>query len=269
MRKFPPLRSAFLGVALVSLGGLPESHAQNSGEAPGRVLPQEKGKASSGETTKGAVREALKGAVQAGEAAAKAEDPKNAARDQREHKGATATTITAKNRLLLDSKNYEATFFGEVTVSDPRFTLSCEKLTAYLKRPAVETKPGAGAKNAAGAKAGEEGEAGSSKSQGDALPKAGGGGVDKAVAEGDVVIVQEKVNDKGEVERSVGRAQKAVYDAVTGNITLSGWPQVEQKQNTIVGAEERTVIILNAKGSLEVLGRSKSVLRSTTAEEVR
>ncbi len=93
--------------------------------------------------------------------------------------------------------------------------------------------------------------------------------MDKAVAEGDVVIVQEKVNDKGEVERSVGRAQKAVYDAVTGNITLSGWPQVEQKQNTIVGAEERTVIILNAKGSLEVLGRSKSVLRSTTAEEVR
>jgi lipopolysaccharide export system protein LptA len=269
MRKFSPFRSAVLGAVVVSFCGLEEARAQNSGDAPGRPLPEERAKGNSGEVSKGAVREALKGAVQVGEAAAKAQDPRNAAREQRDHKGAAATTITAKTSLLLDSKNYEATFFGEVTVSDPRFTLSCEKLTAYLKRPAVEAKPGAGVKNAAGAKAGEGGEAGSGKLQGEAVPKAGGGGVDKAVAEGDVVIMQEKLNDKGEVERSVGRAQKAVYDAVTGNITLSGWPQVEQKQNTIVGAEERTVIVLNAKGTLEVLGRSKSVLRSTAAEEVR
>lgn len=172
---------------------------------------------------------------------------------------ANVTTITAKKRLLLDSKGYEATFLGEVKVVDPRFSLNCEKLVAYLKRPPNETKPtGVGA----------------SASPVEGVPKAGadkssGGGVEKAVAEGDVIIVQDKLNDKGEVERSIGRAHKAVYDAETGNISLTGWPQVEQKQNTIVAMEESTVIILNSKGSLDVVGHSKSVLRNTSTENGR
>jgi lipopolysaccharide export system protein LptA len=99
--------------------------------------------------------------------------------------------------------------------------------------------------------------------------RAGAGALEKAVAEGDVIIFQEKTNERGEIERSVGRAQKAVYDTKTGNITLSGWPQVEQKQNTIVAMEEGTVILLNQKGTLEVLGHSKSFLRSTSSENCR
>ena len=268
MREFSPVRAAIFGVVLLHASGFTEVRGQASLEGAARAVSLDTGKSVSDEPTQGAAREALKGAVHVGEAAARSGEAKKA---EGAAKQTTVTTITAKNRLLLDSKNYEATFYGEVSVVDSRFTLTCEKLTAYLKRPAADSKGASGGQGggSTGAKLKGEPEGGAVKPSGDAAPKEGGGGVDKAVAEGDVVIVQDKMNDKGELERSIGRAQKAIYDAVTGNITLSGWPQVEQKQNTVVGTEERAVIVLNAKGSLEVLGRSKSVLRNTSVEESR
>jgi len=166
---------------------------------------------------------------------------------------ASETVITASKRLVLDAKGNEATFLGDVKVLDPRFSLNCEKLTAYLKRSGPEGKGGEGADAAKNRPPGAS----------------SGGGVEKAVAEGEVVIVQDKINDKGQIERSIGRGGKAVYDALTGNITLTGWPQVEQKQNTVVATEEGTVIILNSKGTMEVLGHSKSVLRNMSQEDGR
>lgn len=165
------------------------------------------------------------------------------------------TVITATQRLVLDAKGYEATFVGDVKVLDPRFSLNCEKLTAFLKRP-----PEAGKATP---------EASAEKKKAAAENPSPGGGVEKAVAEGDVVIVQDKVNDKGEIERSIGRAARAVYEAASGDITLSGWPQVEQRTNTVAATDERTVIILNNKGTMEVLGHSKSVLRNTKTENGR
>jgi lipopolysaccharide export system protein LptA len=198
------------------------------------------------------------------------EAPRKASPGPKAAKGATAagqplapsgnaavTTITAQKRLLLDSQGREATFWGDVKVVDSRFSMACEKLTVFFRDNAN------GAKVIEGKDAKE---AGAGKQQGEGH---GAGALEKAVAEGDVVIFQEKTNEKGEIERSVGRAQKAVYDTKTGNIALSGWPQVEQKQNTIVAMEEGTVILLNQKGTLEVLGHSKSVLRSTGSENGR
>ena len=167
----------------------------------------------------------------------------------------TETVITATEHLFLDSKGYEATFLGDVKVLDSRFALNCKKLTAFLKRPAA--KPGS-----------ESGTA-SEKKSAQAEDSQAGGGIEKAVAEGDVVIVQDKVNDKGVVDRSVGRGAKAVYDAGTGNITLTGWPQVEQKVNAVVATEEGTVIVLNSKGKMEVIGHSKTVLRNTSVDDRR
>jgi lipopolysaccharide export system protein LptA len=167
------------------------------------------------------------------------------------------TTITAQKRLLLDSQGKEATFWGDVKVVDPRFSLACEKLTVFFRdKTAIATA--IEGKDVKEAKTGKE-----------AGETPGEGALDKVVAEGDVVVFQEKTNDRGEVERSVGRSQKASYDAKTGTISLSGWPQVEQRQNTIVAMEESTVILLNRKGTLEVLGHSKSVLRSANADHGR
>jgi lipopolysaccharide export system protein LptA len=169
----------------------------------------------------------------------------------------SVTTITAQKRLLLDSQGREATFWGDVKVVDARFSLACEKLTVFFRNtPVVSDKL-----EGDDAREGKDGKR--------PVEAPGNGSLERAVAEGDVVIFQEKTNDLGEIERSVGRAQKAVYDTKTGNIALSGWPQVEQKQNTIVAMEESTVILLNQKGTLEVLGHSKSVLRSGRGENVR
>ncbi len=167
------------------------------------------------------------------------------------------TTITAQKRLLLDSQGKEATFWGDVKVVDPRFSLACEKLTVFFRDKT-------GIANVIEGKDSKEG-----KTSGESGETPADGALEKVVAEGDVVIFQEKANDRGEIERSVGRAQKAVYDAPTGNISLTGWPQVEQKQNTIVAMEEGTVILLNRKGTLEVLGHSKSVLRNTNSDHGR
>ena len=156
--------------------------------------------------------------------------------------GQTVTTISSKKGAYLDSKAYMATFNGSVSVVDARFSLTCDKLTAFFVRPSVE-------------------------SAGEVKGESGRSGLDKAEAEGDVIIIQDKVGDKGEVERSLARAQKAVYDSQTGNITLSGWPQVEQKQNVTMAAEESTVIVLNRKGKLEVLGHSKSILRNASMND--
>lgn len=173
------------------------------------------------------------------------------------------TEIVAKERLVFDQKGSQAMFVGEVVVSDPRFSLNCDKLTAVLRRSTKETlKEEASGDSSAQVAKGAGSESGESG-------KPGGGGIEKAIAEGNVLISQEKRNDKGEVERSVGRAQKAIYDAETGNITLFGWPQVEQKANAIVALEESTVIVMNRKGTLDVQGHSKTVLKNAGTNDVR
>ena len=181
----------------------------------------------------------------------------------------SVTEITATQRLLFDQKGNQAVFVGDVVVTDPRFSLNCDKLTAVLKRSLKDSVKEEGDVSG-GAKPHPEATKEPAKEVGKPGANAkGGSGIEKAIAEGNVVISQEKLNDKGESERSIGRAQKAVYDAETGDITLSGWPQVEQKMNTIVALEEGTVILLNRKGALDVQGHSKTVLRNTGGDDVR
>lgn len=164
--------------------------------------------------------------------------PQGSERRNREGSEKMPTEITASKETTFDEKTRKAVFVGDVTVKDAQFQLTCGKLTAYLRR-------------------GSSGEGGQAK-----VPQ--GGGLDRAVAEGDVVIVQEKVDDKGEVTRYVGKARKAEYDATTGNVTLSGWPQIQQGINTQVATEEGTVMILNQKGALQTRGPSKTVISDSS-----
>ncbi len=151
----------------------------------------------------------------------------------------TPTEITASKETTFDEKTRKAVFLGDVTVKDSQFNLTCEKLTAHLRR-------------------------GDSKS-GDEAPKpAEGGGLERAIAEGGVVIVQEKVDDKGRATRYVGKAEKAEYDAASGNVTLTGWPQIQQGINTQVATERGTVMILNKVGALKTIGPSKTVISDSS-----
>jgi lipopolysaccharide export system protein LptA len=68
------------------------------------------------------------------------------------------------------------------------------------------------------------------------------------------------------LERSVAKARRAVYEAATGNVTLTGWPQVKNGDNVVSALTEETVIVMNEKGVLDVQGKAKgSFVRDAAA----
>ncbi len=142
------------------------------------------------------------------------------------------TEITASIETTFDERTRTATFVGDVMVKDSQFTLTCDKLTAVLRK-------------------GKEKES---------------GGLERAVAEGKVVIVQEKPDEKGRMVRYMGKAARVEYDAETGDVTLTGWPQIQQGINTQVATEEGTKMILNKNGRLKTIGGSKTVISGDTGD---
>jgi lipopolysaccharide export system protein LptA len=82
-------------------------------------------------------------------------------------------------------------------------------------------------------------------------------GLRQVVATGEVAIVQERKRADGVLERSVAKAHRAVYEASSGNVTLTGWPQVKNGENVVSALSEDTVIVMNEKGVLDVQGKAK------------
>jgi len=157
------------------------------------------------------------------------------------------TEVTAREAVF-DSRIHLGTFTGDVVVTDPEFGLSCEHLSVYLKKPAAKAQEKPEPKPA--------GEPGS--------------GIEKAVAEGNVVITQDKTDADGKIERYTGRGSRAVFDNSTGIVTLSGWPQISQSvggvvSKRIVAREAGCVIILNRAGKIEVKGYHTSTLQEPEA----
>lgn len=155
------------------------------------------------------------------------------------------TEIVSTVEASFDQKTRKAIFIGEVQVKDPQFTLRCEKLTAYLKNeksaPEPKTKP---------------------REDGTEVPSPGASGLEKATAEGKVIIVAERPGEKeGETTRYVARSARADFDAKTGDMKLTGWPQVQQGINTHVATEADTVMIINRDGRMQTNGRSKTVIQ--------
>jgi lipopolysaccharide export system protein LptA len=154
------------------------------------------------------------------------------------------TEITAREASF-DNRTHEAGFTGSVLVKDPEFSLSCERLAVYLKKPAEK---GAGDLNK--------------------KETTGGGGIEKAIAEIDVVITQDKVDANGKKQRYVGRAKKAIFDNTTGDVTLSGWPQISHSEGgsitkQITSREEGCIIIINRAGRIDVRGYHTTTLQDT------
>ena len=176
-----------------------------------------------------------------------------------------ATEITAQKRLVFDPKESKAVFTGDVAVVDPRFNLNCEVLTAFIKKAEPKIQPQTANKQELTTSKTESPSPASSSSASPA-PKSSGG-LERAIAEGDVIIVQERVNDQGEVERSIGRAQKAVYESITDTISLYGWPRVDQehKRNSIVSTGADTVMTMTKKGDVDIQGPMKAVFWNSSS----
>lgn len=147
------------------------------------------------------------------------------------------TEITASKETSFDEKTRVAVFVGDVTVTDAQFNLTCDRLTAHLRRPDAAANPAQGAE---------------------------AGGLEKVVAEGHVLIVQEKPDAEGKITRYVGKANRAEYNASTGDVKLTGWPQIQQGINNQVATEEGTIMILNRSGNLKTIGGSKTVIQESS-----
>lgn len=149
-----------------------------------------------------------------------------------------------------DQRTSQAVFIGEVEVKDPEFNVKCDRLTAHLK-------------TAEKAKAGDAPDPKAAKPAAPAKAK-GGGGLQRAVAEasagGRVFIVQDKKDADGTMQHSAGEADKATYDAVTGDIVLTGMPVIEQGTNRVVATARSTVMTLNRDGHMNAKGPHKTII---------
>jgi len=157
-----------------------------------------------------------------GEEAPKAKNPFGVELLSGDRPEGAVTVITAQKEATFDNAKSVAEFLGSVVVKDPQFTLYCQRLRVTLDE------------NRRGLKLVE--------------------------AFGKVVIVQEGEGEAGDKVKSIGRAQKAVYDPATGEAVLSVWPSVQHGINNQVATEQGTIMKLNRNGKSQTIGGSKTVI---------
>jgi len=142
----------------------------------------------------------------------------------------TTTEIYA-DEAFFDSNKSIGIFSSHVKVIDPRFNLQSDKLTVYI-----------------------------SKGENQKL--------EKTVAEGNVAVVRDRPDPNGgPPTRSVGRSDKAIYTAATGDVELSGTPRVQEGLNTHLAASPDTVMIINQNGQLSTHGPSRTEIRQQPNDE--
>jgi len=178
--------------------------------------------------------------------------------DEKKEKGPTEIT---SGEATFDQKAHIAIFTIDVVVKDPEFNVACDKLTAYLKHE-EPAKPGVKGARATPRPA--------TPKPGEPPKKTGGGGLERAVAEmtgdGRVEITQDKIDDKGVLTHSVGHGTKADYNATTGDIVLTGRPDVKKGTDWVIATDDSTVITLNRDGHMSTKGPSKTVIISETVK---
>jgi lipopolysaccharide export system protein LptA len=175
------------------------------------------------------------------------------AKKEKEVKKPKGETEINALEATFDQKTREAVFIGDVVVKDPEFTVTCDRLTAFLK----QQKNGAKATVPADPPPTNEPSAAEAK----------GGGLDHAIAEAakgnEVTIMQDKFEADGTITKNVGRAKKATFDSKTGDIVLTGSPSVQQGINLCIAQSEDTVMTLNRNGRMKVEGPHTTRIKDT------
>ncbi|MEI6035246.1 MAG: LptA/OstA family protein [Verrucomicrobiae bacterium] len=136
------------------------------------------------------------------------------------------TEITANKEATFDNAANIAEFDGRVVVRDAQFTLSCEHLKVTLSKTRK--------------------------------------GMELAEATGRVVIVQENIDKSGKPNNAIGHAESATYVPASGEVTLKGWPSVQQGMNNQVATEQSTVMVLSRNGKSRTIGPSKTAIVDTS-----
>ena len=186
------------------------------------------------------------------------------------------TEIDATDGATFASKERIAVFNGNVRVNDPRFQLACDKLTVFLNKSAtpdsgaaLPPQPGAASNTPAPLAPGNTPPPPDAKGKGAPAPggaatpaNSGGGGIDHAMAEGHVIIIQKRAATKpGEEEKvSIGRGEKATFDNKTGDMVLYGMPEIEQNGNSHSATSPDTVMTIHKDSSLDTVGPNTTKL---------
>jgi lipopolysaccharide export system protein LptA len=174
------------------------------------------------------------------------------------------TEITSR-KATFEQKDMIAVFLEEVIVKDPEFTVNCDRLTAYLKKK----KEGTGAERPA-ANPPPANPSPANAGVGKSVEEPKGGGLDRAIAEANpgniVVVTQDKIESDGSVTKNIGKGKKVTYDAATGNIVLTGNPNIQQGINLFVATDESTVMTLNRNGRVTFDGPTKTILKDMSSE---
>jgi lipopolysaccharide transport protein LptA len=141
------------------------------------------------------------------------------------------TTQIYADEAFFDSTKNMGIFSGRVKVIDPRFNLQSDKLTVFI-----------------------------TKGQNQSL--------EKAVAEGNVGLVRDRLDPNGgPPTHAVGRADKAIYTAATGDVELRGTPRVQQGPNMHVATSPDTVMVINQNSQLSTHGPSRTEISQQPDEE--
>jgi hypothetical protein len=64
---------------------------------------------------------------------------------------------------------------------------------------------------------------------------------------------------------STGKAEKALYEAKDGSITLTGWPQVAQGANTHIATAPGVKMVLYKDGRMQTYGSTRTLIEDRTA----
>lgn len=144
----------------------------------------------------------------------------------------TTTEIYA-DEAFFDSNKSMGIFSGRVKVTDPRFNLQSEKLTVFISKGENQ-------------------------------------GLERAIAEGNVGLVRDRPDPSGgPPTRAIGRADKAIYTAATGDVELTGTPRVQEGQNMHVATNPDTVMIINQNSQLTTHGPSRTEIRQQPKDETK
>ncbi len=144
----------------------------------------------------------------------------------------TTTEIYA-DEAYFDSNKSMGIFSGRVKVTDPRFNLQSDKLTVFISKGENQ-------------------------------------GLERAIAEGNVGLVRDRPDPNGgPPTRAIGRADKAIYTAATGDVELMGTPRVQEGPNMHVATSPDTVMIINQNSQLTTHGPSRTEIRQQPNEETK
>ena len=142
----------------------------------------------------------------------------------------TTTEIYADEAFFDSTKNM-GIFSGRVKVTDPRFNLQSDKLTVFI-----------------------------TKGQNQSL--------ERAIAEGSVGLVRDRPDPNGgPPTRAIGRADKAIYTAATGDIELRGTPRVQEGPNMHVATSPDTVMVISQNSQLRTHGPSRTEIIQQPKED--